>query len=51
MAELLASLLVEVPDDDGVDGMESYLIGGLAWPPFPWGQWVDTRFLNPFGHP
>ena len=37
MAELLVSLLLEVPDDDGVNGMESYLIGDLAWAPFPWG--------------
>ena len=50
MAELLVSLLVGVPDDDGVDGIALYLTRGLAWVSSHGGQWVDTRFLNPFGH-
>ena len=66
MAELLVSLiigfpaddgvigivlhLIELPDDDGVDGIVSKLIGDLAWPPFHGSQLVGTRFLQPLGH-
>ena len=37
MAEILVSLMLGVPADDGVVGIVLFLIGDLAWAPFPWG--------------